>query len=1223
MTDRSTDAEQSAFGRFFGFVVGQPAVALLLAVLLGFVGLVVAPFEWADHIPLLRNAPRFPVPVDAIPDIGDNQQIVFTEWPGRSPRDVDDQVTYPLTTALLGMPGVRTVRSSSTFGVSMVYVIFDDSVEFYWSRTRILEKLASLPEGTLPDDATPTLGPDATALGQVFWYTLEARSPDGKPTGGFDLHELRSIQDWTVRYALQSVPGVAEVASVGGHVQEYQVDVDPEAMRAYGVTLEAIGAAVRGSNQDVGARTLEINRVEYLVRGLGLVESIADLEQTVVKVHDNTPVRLSDVAHISLGPAPRRGALDDAGAEAVGGVVVVRHGENPKVVIGRVKARIRELASALPRRTLANGTETAVTVVPFYDRSTLIDETVETLSSALSQQILIAFAVVLLALRSFRSSLQVAVVLPLGVLGAFVLMRLFSVDANVMALAGIAIAIGTMVDLGIVFTENIDRRLSEAPSGNSRRSVVACAAREVAPAVLTSVLTTVVSFLPVFVLTGPEGKLFGPLAYTKTFGMVAALLVATVLIPALAVTFRSASFRGYRPKWGQRGGELHRRWFARGRRSFVLLVAFIFALGLSQIWEPLGPGAELRNAAFVGCLVVLSALAFFGIERAYPWVLRFCLRYKGAALGGPLLLTAVAPILWLGASDVLGFIPERLLRSGPGQTLTEAAPGLGQEFMPALDEGSFLYMPTTMPHASVGQSLEFLRRMDAAIAMIPEVDRAVGKLGRADSALDPAPVSMFETVVLYKPEWGIDEAGMPVRNWRPEIESPDDIWAEIVRVTDSPGLTSAPRLMPINTRITMLQTGMRAPLGIKVFGPDLPTIEGFSRQLETLLQTVPEIRSETVFADRAAGKPYIEMDIDREALARYGLGVSEVQSTIATALGGTTVSRTLEGRGRYSVRVRYLREERDSLEALASVLVTIPGDEQVPLGELVDIRYVRGPQMIRSEDTFLTNYVLFDRQPTVADGDAAEAVQSRIEEAVRRGELLVPPGVSYRIAGSYEHQLRSSRYLAFLVPLAIILVFLFLYLQFRRFSTSLIVFSSIAISVSGGFVLLWLYGREGFLNVDLLGSSLRDVFQFGPTNLSVAVWVGFIALIGIATDAAVIMGTYLRQRFVEEPPADASQIRARAAEAGQRRLRPCLMTLFTTGLALLPVIGSTGRGSDVMAPMALPLLGGVFATALALIVVPVLYAWDEEQRLRLRRVEKNEGEKEGKDEGDSRTNTGV
>ncbi|MHC4413372.1 MAG: efflux RND transporter permease subunit, partial [Planctomycetota bacterium] len=789
--------------------------------------------------------PRNPVPVDAIPDIGENQQIVFTEWPGRSPQDVEDQITYPLTSTLLGVPGVKTIRSYSFFGFSSIYVIFNEDVDFYFSRSRILEKLNSLPAGTLPEGLQPALGPDATALGQVFWYTLEGRDKYGNPTGGWDLDELRSIQDWYIRYALMGAEGISEVASVGGYVKEYQIDVDPDAMRAFGVGLDEIFQAVKSSNVDVGARTIEINKVEYVIRGLGFIKSTDDLERTVVKVNENVPVYIKDVAKVSLGPALRRGALDKGGAEAVGGVVVVRYGYNPLQAIKNVKEKMKEVSPGLPKKTLADGTVSQVTIVPFYDRTGLIYETLGTLESALTEEILVTIIVVVVLVMHLRSSLLISAMLPLAVLVCFIAMRIFKVDANIVALSGIAIAIGTIVDMGIVICENILRHLSEANENENRLEVVYRAAREVGGAVLTAVATTIVGFLPVFTMTGAEGKLFKPLAFTKTFALAASIIIAlTILPPAALLLFKKKA-----------NANLLKRKKSTGLVN--ILVILIVGIILTRHWLPLGPEkGTLLNLIFITILIGGLLFLFYIFQKYYSKILFWCLANKAKFLSLPVVLIIAAGFIWLG---------------------------LGKEFMPPLDEGSFLYMPTTMPHASIGEALDVLQKQDAAFGSIPEVESVVGKIGRAKTPLDPAPVSMVETVINYKSEYVVDKngrrmrfkydrkagkfvrdengqlipdkQGRPYRQWRNHIDNPDDIWNEIIKAGQIPGTTSAPKLQPIAARIVMLQSGMRAPMGIKIKGPDLDTIERLGLQLESLLKEVPSVESSAVIADRIVGKP--------------------------------------------------------------------------------------------------------------------------------------------------------------------------------------------------------------------------------------------------------------------------------------------------------------------------------------------------------------------------------
>ncbi len=1220
MTPDEPLGPRTLIDRIILWCIDNKLVVILLLLLAVGGGLMVAPFDW--H---LGGLPRDPVPVDAIPDLGENQQIVFTNWPGRSPQDVEDQVSYPLTVALLGVPEVRTVRSYSFFGFSSIYVIFRDEADFYDSRSRILEKLASLADNTLPPGVTPTLGPDATALGQVFWYTLQGRDQEGRPAPGWDLEELRTIQDWYVKDALLGVEGIAEVASVGGFVREYQVDVDPDALQVYGIGLEAVFAAIRNSNVDVGARTIEINRVEYVVRGVGFVDDLEDIAASVVAVHDNVPITIDDVATVSTGPAMRRGLLDVGGAEAVGGVVVVRHGENPLAAIRRVKQRIDEIAVGLPRKILPDGRVSQVTIVPFYDRTGLIHETLGTLGDALSLEILITVIVVIVMVRNLRSGLVVAGLLPLAVLLCFIAMKVLRVEANIVALSGIAIAIGTMVDMGVILSENILRRLTDAGADADRRAVVYRAAAEVGGAVVTAVTTTVISFLPVFTLVAAEGKLFRPLAFTKTFALLAAVLVAIAVIPPLLHLLMR---RRGRPDAAT--GRRSARW----QPLANYLLALIAACFLTWRWLPLGPGRGLLlNLLFVILCVGGVLVLFHWFGRVYPRLLRWCLGHKLLFLCLPVALVLWGATIWLGFDRVFAFLPGAgsggadgsawsRLWSGPRHAL----PGLGKEFMPPLDEGSFLYMPTTMPHASIGEAQDVLQKLDMAIASIPEVSQVVGKLGRVESPLDPAPISMVETVINYLPEYKLDEhgrrqrfrydrragefvrddsgaliphsRGRPYRQWRDEIQNPDDIWDEIVRVTRLPGTTSAPRLQPISTRLVMLQSGMRAPMGIKVKGPSLQAIEQAALDIEAQLKDVPSVNPATVLADRVVGKPYLEIVVDRQAIARHGLTMAAVQQVIEAAVGGRRLTTTVEGRRRFAVRVRYARERRDSLEALTGILVPAPDGTQIPLGQLARFEYVRGPQAIKSEDTFLVGYVIFDKQPGQAEVDVVEDCRRWLLDRQRDGELVLPEGVSYSFAGSFENQVRAQRTLQVVLPVAMLLIFVVLFLQFRSAMTTAMVFSGIFVAWAGGFVMVWLYGQPWFLDVSFFGVELRELFQIHPINLSVAVWVGFIALFGIASDDGVLMATYLETSFARRRPVGRAEIREATIAAAVRRVRPALMTSATTILALLPVLTLTGRGADIMIPMAIPSVGGMLVALLTLFIVPTLYCGWREWRSR-------------------------
>lgn len=1248
--DAAPPASRSAVDRLIGYCLDNKLVVAVLTAFFIVWGILHAPFDW--KIPFL---PREPVPVDAIPDIGENQQIVFAEWMGRSPQDVEDQITYPLTTALLGVPEVKTIRSYSAFGFSMIFVIFNEKAEFYWTRSRILEKLNSLPAGTLPEGVQPTLGPDATALGQVFWYTLEGRDPHGRPAGGWDLAELRSIQDFTVRYALQSAEGVSEVASIGGYVKEYQVDVDPDALRAHGVTLPEVVNAVRMSNLDIGASVFEVNGVEYTVRGVGFLKRIEDLENAVIKVTDNVPIYVKHVAHVSLGPALRRGALDKEGTEAVGGVVVVRHGANPLAVIDSVKKKMAEISASLPRKTLPDGTVSQVMIVPFYDRSGLIYETLGTLNDALYLEILVTTIVVLVMVRHFASSLLISGVMPLAVLACFIAMRFAKVDANIVSLSGIAIAIGTVVDMGIIVCENILKHLDAMPPADRQdraktRTAMYRAACEVGGAVITAISTTVVSFLPVFAMTASEGKLFKPLAFTKTFALLASVVIALTIIPAAAhLLFR------------------HRRAPAKPQRTATWPLSAIAAAGtvwlLSAHWMPLGPDRGiLRNTLLVAVIlgVLLGALLLY--QRVYGRLLRWCLEHKLRFLAIPTAWVMMGLLAWLGFERLLGWLPRSLRTWAPLSAVAHAFPGLGKEFMPPLDEGSFLYMPSALPHASIGETLDLLQKQDIAFRAIPEVETVIGKLGRAESALDPAPVPMIETLINYRSEYVVDRNGRrltfkyttatndlvrgldgsplpapdgqpyvtkglflrdaegrlipdphgkPFRQWRPALDpalnpgraawagirKPDDIWDEIVRAGEIPGATSAPRLQPIATRLVMLQSGMRAPMGLKIRGPSLDAIEQAGLAIERVLREVPMIEPATVIADRIVGKPYLEIRPDRAALARYGIRIEEFQDAIEVAIGGQRATRTVEGRERYPVRVRYLRELRDSPEALRRILVPAMDGAQIPLEQLADIRYVRGPEMIKSEDTFLVGYVLFDKKPQYAEVDVVEQARRYLDTALAAGSLELPAGVSYVFAGSYENQLRAVRRLAVVIPLSLSIIFLILYFQFRDYVLSGFVFTGIFIAWSGGFLLIWCYNQPWFLDVRLFGLNLRELFQVHPINMSVAIWVGFLALFGVATDDGVVMCTYLKQRFSTLRAGSLAEIRAATIDAGLRRVRPCMMTTATTILALIPVLTASGRGADITIPMAIPSVGGMLLQVMTTLVAPVLFCWREERRL--------------------------
>lgn len=1255
--------------RIIKFFLDNRLVTILLLILLIVGGLSTAPFNWHGGI-----IPRNPVAVDAIPDIGDNQQIVATEWMGRSPKDIQEQITYPLTTSLLGIPGVKTIRSTSMFGMSFIYIIFEDDVEFYWSRSRVLEKLNSLPQGTLPIGVQPTLGPDATALGQIFWYTLEGRNPEtGKPTGGWNPDELRTIQDFYVKYSLSTASGVSEVASIGGYIKEYQVELNPNAMRSFNVSVMDVMNAIQKSNIDIGAETIEINKIEYLIRGLGYIKNIKDLEDAVITARNGVPVRISDVAFVTTGPAPRRGGLDKEGVEAVGAVVVARYGSNPMEVIDNVKAKIKEIEVGLPQKTLADGTVSKVTVVPFYDRTGLIKETIGTLESSLSHEILIVIIVIIVLVFNLRASIIISSLLPIAVLATFIMMKYTGISANIVALSGIAIAIGVVADVGVVFVESIIRHKEmpenkDVKSGAPLLNLIYKSVSEVSGAISIAMITTILSFVPVFAMEGQEGKLFAPLAYTKTFVLGFAFILGIIILPTLAYLVFSIKINSEKIKRIAN--------YALVISGIVLTIIFgnIIALGLTAIginnltahlwkkpnmgtylnvviallvavyylseeWLPLGPEhGFFPNILFVGIAVATILALLWVLVIYYERILRWCLSHRLLFLTIPVLTVVFGFMIWLGFNKTFGFLTfgvEGIKQTSFWQSASKKFPGIGQEFMPTLNEGSFLLMPTSMPYTGVEQNLELIGTLDKRISNIPEVDQNIGKWGRVNSALDPAPIQMYENTINYRPEYALDEDGYRerfkvdsdgafilkngekyqpadgfrlispdslisdskgdyLRQWRPEIRNTNDIWKEIINVTHLPGLTSSPKLQPIEARLVMLSTGMRAPMGIKIYGPDLDAIEAAGKDIEQSLKSVASIIPSSVFYDRAVGAPYIEIELNRQNMARYGITIADLQEVISAAIGGMPLTTTVEGRERFPVRLRYPRELRGNPEQLSKLLVATSTGVQIPLGEVANIRYSKGAQMIQSENTFLMGYVIFDKLQGKAEVDVVHEAQNALSKNISEGSLVLPKGVSYKFAGNYEQQERATQRLSLIVPLVLLSVLLILYFQFRTVTASLIHFSGVFVAFAGGFIMLWLYGQDWFMNFSFAGVNMRDLFQVHPINLSVAVWVGFIALFGVATDDGVLMGSYIHDVFKERNPQTRDEIREAVVHAGLKRVRPAAMTTATTLIALLPVLTSTGKGAEIMIPMALPAFGGMLIQSMTMFVVPVFQCmWRE------------------------------
>ncbi|WP_256754014.1 efflux RND transporter permease subunit [Mesorhizobium sp. Mes31] len=994
------------------------------------------------------------LPLDAIPDLSDVQVIVYTEYPGQAPQVVEDQVTYPLTTAMLTVPKSKVVRGFSFFGVSFVYVIFEDGTDPYWARSRVLEYLNAAAQ-RLPAGVTPGLGPDATGVGWVYQYAVVAKD--------MTLAELRSLQDWVVRYAASKAEGVAEVASVGGFVKQYNIVVDPLRLRAQGISLSMVRDAVRASNRDVGGRTLELSEFEFMVRGRGYIKSIADIEDIVLKTDQGVPVRLKDVAKVEIGPDERRGITELNGeGEVASGIVLQRFGANALTVIENVKQRLSDIAGSLPK---------GVEIVPVYDRSHLIEAAIETLKHTLAEESVIVALVCVVFLLHLRSALVAILMLPVGILMAFGAMKAIGLGSNIMSLGGIAIAVGAMIDAAIVMIENAHKHLERAPPGKPRVQILIDAASEVGPALFFSLLVITVSFLPIFTLESQEGRMFGPLAFTKTFSMAAAAILSVTLVPALMVVF------------------------VRGRII-----------------------PEHKNP----------------INRFLIWVYRPVIR---GVLKAKTLTIALALVL-LGVS-------------------VWPVSQIGSEFMPTLNEGTLMYMPTTLPGISVTKAAELLQMQDRIIKSFPEVESVYGKAGRALTATDPAPTEMFETIINLKPK----------EQWRTGVTI-DSLKAEMDKALQFPGVSNA-WTMPIRARIDMLSTGIRTPVGVKVFGTDLAEMEKIARQIEAALKAVPGTSS--AYAERVIGGYYLDIVPDREALGRYSLAVGDVQDVIATALGGETVTTTVEGRERYGVNIRYPRDLRSSPQSIATeVEVPLPGGGAIPLGEVAKVQLTRGATSIRTENGQLATYIFVDINGRDLGGYVADA-QKAVAETVK-----LPPGYSVAWSGQFEYLERATARMKIVVPVTLLIIFLLLYLNFRALTETLIVMLSLPFALVGGIWLMWWLGF----------------------NMSVAVAVGFIALAGVAAETGVVMLIYLEQAMAEVKAERAAHnrpfTRADLYEAimlgAVERVRPKMMTVVAIMAGLIPILWSTGAGSEVMQRIAVPMIGGMISsTLLTLVVIPAIY----------------------------------
>ena len=1035
-------------------------------------------------------------PVDAIPDLSENQVIVFADWPGRSPQEVEDQVTYPLSVNLQGLTGVKTVRASSMFGFSFITVIFEENLDNYFARSRVLERLNYLGDN-LPVGVVPKLGPDATGLGWVYQYYL-AVDPTKSPQGGYDLSQLRALQDWFIRYQLNALPGVADVGSIGGFVRQYQIEVSPTRMRTLQVSLQDVLEAVEQSNLNVGGKVIEESGMEFVVRGLGLVESTKDLENIVLKASGGTPIYLRDVATIQLGGDFRRGALDVDGKEVVGGVVVMRNGENGLAVIRHIKEKIAQITPSLPP---------GVSIKPFYDRSTLIERTIATLKTALTEEIILVALAHIVFLWHFRSILIVTLPLPISILISFILMRQFGITSNIMSLSGIAIAIGVLVDAGIVMTENVIRhceRQEEKKGGQMRLTPVETwevtleAAQQVGRPIFFAMMIIILAFIPVFTLVGEEGKLFHPLAFTKTFAMIGATLLAVTIVPALCTFLVRGPFRPEEQNWMMKR--------------------------LLKIYNP---------------------------------TLDWALSHRRVVLGAAAALLVIAIVLAFGLPRPVARALERWAWT------SKVAHGMGSEFMPTLNEGSLLFMPVLLPSTSLTEIKRLISWQDQVMKQVPEVQSAAGKLGRSETATDPAPVEMIETTIELKPE----------SLWRPGMTQ-EKLIAELTeKLSQAPGYVPG-FLHPIEGRILMLSTGIRAQLGVKIFGDHLDALQKKAFEVEKVIRDIPGAAG--VAPSRLQGKPYLNIEVDRVAMARYGLSAKTVLDVVETGLGGKNVTTTIEGRQRFPIQVRYQRDERDDIERLGDALVFTSAGQAIPLGQVAQIKRVIGPSEIASENGRLRVFV----QANVQGRDLGSFVKEARERIAR--QIKLEQGMTIEWAGQYENQLRAQRTLQVIVPTVLGIIFLLLYIVYRSAKEAAHVILAVPFALTGGVFLQYLLGY----------------------NFSVAVWVGYIALFGTAIETAIVMVVYLQEALQKKRAERGSAFNhgdlIQAVKDGAKlRLRPKVMTVATTVAGLLPIMWSASTGSEVMRPLAAPVIGGMLSSFIhIMIVTPVLFAWLREREMK-------------------------
>lgn len=1103
--------------RFIRFLITYPAfsIFLLISVLVG--GVLTIPISFTTAwLPDLRLS------VDALPEIGNHQQIVHTNWEGKSPEEIERQITYPLLTHLMGLPGFKSSRSVSMFGRSSIYLSFDENKDVYWCRSRILEKLNAIPTNLLPVNVEPKLGPNASALGQIYWYSLEAQDGLGQVVDTWPMEELRQINDYYIRYGLQAEEGVAEVSSIGGWKQTFHIQLDPNKMKSLGVQLNEVIQSVRFNNRNTSGHTLEVNRMEYFIRGVGAIENIEDLNLIAVKNIGTDAVFLKDIANIKYDRENRRGILNKAGKDVVGGVVTMEYGANPTKVIKRIESKLAFLKKGLPQKKLENGQKINLKIIPFYNRAELVKENINTLHRTLFIELLIVGIVIFFMMRNWQAAIVIGSMLPFSIALTYLSMRIFNIPANSLSLAGIAIAIGSIVDMGIIWLDHLIELKTEKNTWLER---LVQSASEIFPAIFTATATTIISFLPIIWLQGTEGQLFSPLAITKTIVLVSSFFILFSVLPVLAYFLLQKKTKN----------------ITRTQANIAVVIGIILLAYFLFDWETNIGVSILRILLFVGVI-----FGFQQIRKLFPRILSFIFQYHKQFRWIPFLIIGVGIFSWWN---------------------------INYSYLPKIDEGAFLLMPTVPDHLGETEIEEILQLLDKAIAQIPEIKEVVGKAGHIDSALDPAPLTMLEILIQYKPEYEINSR----RIWRKHIRNRDDIWEEIISIVKNiPGLSIPPKLQPIETRLLMLQSGIRSSLGIKVFAKDSDKLNFSSKLIEQELRKIPQVDTNTIFVQDWASKPYLDIHFKREQIARLGLNIETVQQYIEIILGKKGISEVELGRNHYLIQLGFPKHFMQQPESLNDIPITLTNGKEVLLGDVAEIRFKKGPMMINGEDGFLTQTVYFNPQFNIGEIKTAAFVNQHLDE--HSSEIL--NGVSYKIEGNFQDFIRSKKQINLFIIISIMIITIIIYGQFLNWRIVSMILGSILLAVAGGMIGLNIYNS---INIE----DTNDIL------LNIPVAIGFLALLGIAVDDGVLMATFIKKKLEETKVINTKeQLQQLIIGAGNSRIKPAMMTTATTLLALLPIFWDYGKGIELMRPLAIPLLAGLCFQVLTVFWIPLLfYRW--------------------------------